>query len=131
MMNTFIHRLQEIECKLDTLKTKEALVMNHAVQTPEPGKLSVRCSSLPDLSNPSNVPIFITSLNAADKKMNEVVETEEKTDTIIDVNDDNVNTEQMTDNNDELSSTCSTPTLMEIKNIRKVRKSFREAFKKK
>ena len=114
MINNLIFRLQEIECKLDTLKTKEALVMNHAVQTPEPGRLSVRCSSLPDLSTPSNVPIFITSFNAVDKKTNEIVETDDKADTFIDANDNNVNVEQVTDNNDELSSTCSTPTLMEI-----------------
>ena len=98
--------------------------MNHAVQTPEPGRLSVRCSSLPDLSTSSNVPIFMTSMNAVEKKMNEEAETMmyEKRDPIHGANDEDsdVNIEQITDNNDELSSTCSTPTLMGIKNIRKV-----------
>ena len=66
----------------------------------------------------------MTSMNAVEKKMNEEAETMmyEKRDPIHGANDEDsdVNIEQITDNNDELSSTCSTPTLMEIKNIRKV-----------
>ena len=109
-----LFRLQEIESKLDTLKGQDQVVMTQVNPTPEPRRLSLpgRFTSLPDLSHSPNLQIPTpSSVNGrsptSPRKFEKIVTDERKFET--------------EENDDELSSTCSTSTLMEIKNMKKVR----------
>ena len=91
--------------------------MTQVNPTPEPRRLSLpgRFTSLPDLSHSPNLQIPTpSSVNGrsptSPRKFDKIVTDERKF--------EKGNEE---DNDDELSSTCSTPTLMEIKNMKKVR----------
>ena len=88
--------------------------MTQVNPTPEPRRLSLpgRFTSLPDLSHSPNLQIPTpSSVNGrsptSPRKFEKIVTDERKFET--------------EENDDELSSTCSTPTLMEIKNMKKVR----------
>ena len=80
---------------------------NSQVHTPEPRRLSLpgRFTSLPDLSVQTPTKLTVISPPSVQKQASPVQNNQEITDT---------------EETEELSSTCSTPTLMEIKNIRKV-----------
>ena len=109
-------RLQEIESKLDTLKGKEALVVNQVTQafTPEPRRLSLpgKFTSLTDLSTGAT----FDWLEKTDKTPLSHSKNAQ-TDNIVTI-EDTIETEE--DAKDDVSSTCSSPTLMELKTIRKV-----------
>ena len=109
-------RLQEIESKLDTLKGKEALVVNQVTQafTPEPRRLSLpgKFTSLTDLSTAAT----FDWLEKTDKTPSSHSKNAQ-TDNIVTI-EDTIETEE--DAKDDVSSTCSSPTLMELKTIRKV-----------
>ena len=106
-------RLQEIESKLDTLKTQEHIASSQVNPTPEPRRLSLpgKFTSLPDLtlSPCPNMKLFDEKarLSRSPQKLQDKDITEKV------LHDENLD-------DSELSSNCSTPTLMEIKNIRKV-----------
>ena len=116
MKISILFRLQEIESKLDTLKGKEALVVNQVTQafTPEPRRLSLpgKFTSLTDLSNAVN----FDWLEKTDKTPSSHSKNAQ-TDNIVTI-EDTIETEE--DAKDDVSSTCSSPTLMELKTIRKV-----------
>ena len=112
-----LFRLQEIESKLDTLKGQDQVVMTQVNPTPEPRRLSLpgRFTSLPDLSHSPNLQIPTpSSVNGRSPT------SPRKFDKIV-TDDSKFEKENEEENDDELSSTCSTPTLMEIKNMKKVR----------
>ena len=99
------------------MKTKEAEVnvkVNVPV-TPEPRRLSLpgRFTCLPDLSTPINIPLI--SPSRSKQSSSSPVKAEK-----IKIEIEDVETPVPADDEEELSSNCSTPTLMEIKNIRKV-----------
>lgn len=112
-LTLLIYRLQEIESKLDNLpKQKETkpTAESHCVPvtpTPEPRRLSLpgRFTSLSDVSG--GAPSFLDTLNCS------------KTDGA----QARLEIESLGPQSG-LSSTCSTPTLMEMKNIRKVKWSL-------
>ena len=110
---SILFRLQEIESKLDTLKGKEALVINQVTQafTPEPRRLSLpgKFTSLTDLSTAAT----FDWLEKTDKTPSSPTKNADNG-TI----EDTIETEE--DAKDDVSSTCSSPTLMELKTIRKV-----------
>ena len=102
-----IARLQEIESKLDNLpkkpsKAKESQSVG-VTQTPEPRRLSLpgRFTSMPDLAADGGFPVGL-------EKLRNKCEAE-----------GTVEIESLGPESG-LSSNCSTPTLMEIKNLRKV-----------
>ena len=102
-----IARLQEIESKLDNLpkkpsKAKESQSVG-VTQTPEPRRLSLpgRFTSMPDLAADGGCPVGL-------EKLSNKCEAEGR------VEIESLGPES------GLSSNCSTPTLMEIKNLRKV-----------
>ena len=109
-------RLQEIESKLDTLKGKEALVVNQVTQafTPEPRRLSLpgKFTSLTDLS-PTATFDWLEKTDKTPPSHSKNAQT----DNIVTI-EDTIETEE--DAKDDVSSTCSSPTLMELKTIRKV-----------
>ena len=111
---SILFRLQEIESKLDTLKGKEALVVNQVTQafTPEPRRLSLpgKFTSLTDLSTAAT----FDWLEKTDKTPSSPTK---NADNIVTI-EDTIETEE--DAKDDVSSTCSSPTLMELKTIRKV-----------
>ena len=116
MKISILFRLQEIESKLDTLKGKEALVVNQVTQafTPEPRRLSLpgKFTSLTDLSTAATFDWL--------EKTDKTPPSHSKnapTDNIVTI-EDTIETEE--DAKDDVSSTCSSPTLMELKTIRKV-----------
>ena len=103
-------RLQEIESKLDNLpkprkksQTRESTSVG-VPQTPEPRRLSLpgRFSSLTDLSGEGGVPSFLDEINNKREEAQVRLEIE--------------SLGPMSGT----SSNCSTPTLMEMKNIKKV-----------
>ena len=114
MKISIFFRLQEIESKLDTLKGKEALVVNQVTQafTPEPRRLSLpgKFTSLTDLSTAAT----FDWLEKTDKAPSSPTK---NADNIVTI-EDTIETEE--DAKDDVSSTCSSPTLMELKTIRKV-----------
>ena len=99
---------------MDTLKGKEALVVNQVTQafTPEPRRLSLpgKFTSLTDLSTAAT----FDWLEKTDKIPSSPTK---NADNIVTI-EDTIETEE--DAKDDVSSTCSSPTLMELKTIRKV-----------
>ena len=106
-----IARLQEIESKLDNLPKKSSQAKEcqsvGVTQTPEPRRLSLpgRFTSMPDLAADGG---FAPGL----EKLRSKCEVEDR-------DRDRVEIESLGPESG-LSSNCSTPTLMEIKNMRKV-----------
>ena len=100
---------------MDTLKGKEALVVNQVTQafTPEPRRLSLpgKFTSLTDLSTAAT----FDWLEKTEKTPTHSKDAQ--TDNIVTI-EDTIETEE--DAKDDVSSTCSSPTLMELKTIRKV-----------
>ena len=101
---------------MDTLKGKEALVVNQVTQafTPEPRRLSLpgKFTSLTDLSTAAT----FDWLEKTDKTPSSHSK-DAQTDNIVTI-EDTIETEE--DAKDDVSSTCSSPTLMQLKTIRKV-----------
>ena len=106
-INKIIPRLQEIESKLDNLPKKPSQAKERrsvgATQTPEPRRLSLpgRFTSMPDLAGGGGFPSGLEKLR-----------TNSEAEAGVEI--ESLGPES------GLSSNCSTPTLMEIKNTRKV-----------